>query len=71
MDRTTQFAVELIETESVTPNDGGCQDMMAERLEAVGFSIEHMPFAEEGGEGDERDEGGQDDEGNESDECVR
>jgi succinyl-diaminopimelate desuccinylase len=52
-DTTTQFAIDLIEIESVTPSDNGCQDLIAERLSAAGFSIEHLPFAEEGGPGDE------------------
>ena len=35
MDRTVQFAIDLIEMESVTPKDGGCQETLASRLEAA------------------------------------
>lgn len=43
---TLQYAVELIRRPSVTPEDEGCQDFLAEKLEAIGFSIEHLPFEE-------------------------
>lgn len=33
----------LISRESVTPNDGGCQDLIADRLSQAGFKVEHMP----------------------------
>lgn len=29
---------------SVTPEDAGCQDVLAERLAAAGFSVERLPF---------------------------
>src|ERR1700685_806495 len=29
---------------SVSPLDGGCQDLMAARLQAIGFEVERMPF---------------------------
>jgi len=35
---------ELIARASVTPTDNGCQDLMIERLERVGFTVERMPF---------------------------
>ncbi|HEX3849001.1 MAG TPA: succinyl-diaminopimelate desuccinylase [Steroidobacteraceae bacterium] len=35
---------ELIARASVSPEDGGCQALMMERLEALGFAIERMPF---------------------------
>ena len=35
---------ELIARASVSPTDGGCQAMMIERLEAVGFTVERMRF---------------------------
>jgi succinyl-diaminopimelate desuccinylase len=42
--------VELLETlircQSVTPVDAGCQDILAEQLETLGFSCESMPFGE-------------------------
>jgi len=34
---------DLVQRPSVTPEDFGCQALIAERLEACGFSIEHMP----------------------------
>lgn len=37
---------ELIRRESVTPKDGGCQQLMATRLEAMGFQVEHLRFGE-------------------------
>lgn len=40
------LAQELIRRPSVTPEDGGCQTLLAERLAALGFTIESMPFAE-------------------------
>lgn len=53
IDPTTQFAIELIERESVTPEDAGCQELIAERLTAAGFTTEQLDFAEEGGPGNE------------------
>lgn len=35
---------ELISRPSVTPEDAGCQQLMAQRLEAIGFTIEVMHF---------------------------
>nr|WP_225444697.1 succinyl-diaminopimelate desuccinylase [Pseudomarimonas arenosa] len=35
---------ELIGRVSVTPEDGGCQELIARRLEAAGCTIEHLPF---------------------------
>jgi len=37
---------ELIRRPSVTPDDAGCQDIIAERLNALGFVCESMPFGE-------------------------
>lgn len=45
-DETLSLARELIRRASVTPDDAGCQDLLAGRLAAAGFSIEHMPFGE-------------------------
>jgi len=36
----------LIRRPSVTPDDAGCQDMIAARLSALGFHCESMPFGE-------------------------
>jgi succinyl-diaminopimelate desuccinylase len=46
MSATLDLARELIRRPSVTPADGGCQDLMAARLAALGFAIEPMPFGE-------------------------
>ena len=45
-DPTIQLTSELIARPSVTPDDAGCQTLMAERLLALGFEIEHMPFGD-------------------------
>lgn len=36
------LAQALIQRESVTPEDAGCQHMMNERLSAIGFDIESL-----------------------------
>jgi succinyl-diaminopimelate desuccinylase len=41
---TLRLTEELIARASVSPEDGGCQALMIERLEALGFAIERMPF---------------------------
>src|SRR3982751_4312462 len=41
-----ELAKELIARKSVTPEDGGCQQLIAQRLERVGFRCESMPFGE-------------------------
>lgn len=43
MTATLELARELIARPSVSPVDGGCQDLIAGRLEPLGFSIERMP----------------------------
>lgn len=43
---TIELAKDLISRRSVTPEDAGCQEMMIERLEALGFNIERLPFEE-------------------------
>jgi len=37
---------DLIKRQSVTPNDAGCQDVLMQRLSAIGFECEKMPFAD-------------------------
>jgi succinyl-diaminopimelate desuccinylase len=44
MSDTLQLTQELISRASVSPTDGGCQALMIERLEALGFSVEKLPF---------------------------
>lgn len=41
-----QLTRDLVARESVTPTDGGCQIMLAERLSAAGFAIAHLRFGE-------------------------
>ncbi len=41
---TLALTQELIARASVTPVDGGCQQLMRERLAAVGFTVERMDF---------------------------
>lgn len=43
---TIQLAKELISRQSVTPEDAGCQQLMASRLEKLGFNIESMFFVD-------------------------
>ncbi len=43
---TLELALDLIRRRSVTPDDAGCQPLMAERLAALGFTIEPMRFGE-------------------------
>jgi len=44
MTPTLELAHELLRRPSVTPEDGGCQALIAQRLAAVGFRVEFMPF---------------------------
>ncbi|WP_207062351.1 succinyl-diaminopimelate desuccinylase [Motiliproteus sp. SC1-56] len=41
---TLSLAMDLISRPSVTPEDAGCQAVMIERLEKLGFEIEQLPF---------------------------
>ena len=41
---TVQLACDLIAKQSVTPEDAGCQILMRERLEAIGFECETLTF---------------------------
>lgn len=43
---TIELACELIKRPSVTPEDEGCQDLMINRLEAIGFKTERLPFGD-------------------------
>lgn len=38
------LAKELISRPSVTPDDAGCQELLAKRLQSSGFTIQHLPF---------------------------
>ena len=44
MDNCLDLTTELISRESVTPNDAGCQILIAERLEKLGFKATHLCF---------------------------
>ena len=46
MNPTLELAKELISRPSITPSDEGCQELIAKRLEAINFKIEHMPFGD-------------------------
>ena len=41
---TLRLTEDLIARASVSPSDGGCQPLMIERLEAIGFIVERMRF---------------------------
>jgi succinyl-diaminopimelate desuccinylase len=41
---TLRLTEELIARASVSPTDGGCQALMIERLEAIGFTVENLRF---------------------------
>lgn len=46
MSETLDLTIDLISRPSVTPEDKGCQTMLAQRLEKLGFTCEHMRFAD-------------------------
>jgi succinyl-diaminopimelate desuccinylase len=46
MSDTLALAKELIARRSVTPEDAGCQTILAQRLQALDFRIEHLRFGE-------------------------
>ena len=46
MSATLNLTKELISRDSVTPNDRGCQQLLAERLSAIGFEVEHLRFGD-------------------------
>jgi succinyl-diaminopimelate desuccinylase len=41
-----ELTKELIRRKSVTPEDGGCQQLLAARLAAAGFTVEHLRFGD-------------------------
>ncbi|MBS63031.1 succinyl-diaminopimelate desuccinylase [Salinisphaera sp.] len=45
-DEALELTRTLIQRESVTPADGGCQKLIGERLAAAGFAVEHLRFGE-------------------------
>jgi len=46
MSDTQDLVRDLIARDSVTPDDAGCQLLLAERLGAIGFTVEHLRFGE-------------------------
>ncbi len=44
--RTVELAQALIRKPSVTPDDAGCQPLMAQRLPAAGFTVESLQFGD-------------------------
>lgn len=46
MTPTLALACQLIEQPSVTPHDADCQQIMMQRLSAIGFSCREMPFGD-------------------------
>ena len=43
---TLELAIDLISRPSVTPEDAGCQALMIERLQRLGFHVERLRFGE-------------------------
>ena len=41
-----QLLCELVRRRSITPDDAGCQELLAGRLDALGFECETMPFGD-------------------------
>lgn len=48
-DPTLELTKQLLAAQSVTPEDAGCQALMAKRLEAIGFTVEELNFSDEQG----------------------
>jgi len=46
MSTTLELAIELISRPSITPNDAGCQALIAKRLQTLDFNIENLRFGE-------------------------
>ena len=48
MTDTLELAKQLISIPSITPEDLGCQKILADRLENIGFTNEHLRHGEVG-----------------------
>jgi succinyl-diaminopimelate desuccinylase len=46
MSATLELTKDLISRPSVTPEDFGCQQLLADRMAAIGFSVEHLRFGD-------------------------
>ncbi|MEZ5499175.1 MAG: succinyl-diaminopimelate desuccinylase [Steroidobacteraceae bacterium] len=44
MSATLDLSLDLLRRQSVTPDDAGCQAVMAERLAAIGFAVESLRY---------------------------
>ena len=45
-DEVVSLAMRLMERPSVTPDDAGCQELIADQLATAGCSIRHLPFGQ-------------------------
>jgi succinyl-diaminopimelate desuccinylase len=45
MSDVLELTKDLLARRSVTPEDAGCQELIASRLAKAGFAIEHLPSA--------------------------
>ena len=43
---TLALTLELVGLASVTPEDGGCQDLVIDHLKPLGFAVERLPFGD-------------------------
>ncbi|MBC6429026.1 MAG: succinyl-diaminopimelate desuccinylase [Cellvibrionales bacterium] len=43
---TLDLAMELLRRRSITPNDAGCQPLLGARLQALGFTVEHLRYGQ-------------------------
>ncbi|BBU82029.1 hypothetical protein EIMP300_34290 [Escherichia coli] len=41
-----ELTQQLIRRPSLSPDDAGCQALLIERLQAIGFTVERMDFAD-------------------------
>ena len=46
MSETIKLAQKIIQLDSITPEDKGCQKIIADYLKPLGFNVENMPFTE-------------------------
>ncbi|WP_197513334.1 succinyl-diaminopimelate desuccinylase [Acidihalobacter aeolianus] len=46
MSATLELTIELVSRSSMTPEDAGCQQLIAQRLERLGFVAQHLRFGE-------------------------
>jgi len=47
MSATLALTQDLLSRDSITPDDKGCQKLLADRLSAIGFEIEHLRFGQD------------------------